>query len=359
MTPDPEPLGPNGPPRTIGRRLRAARDAAARRIDARWVALHTAWLASREAAAERDAQRRADRAARAADEAVIAAQRAEERRLTGPARAGQAAAAASQGTAAASTALEPDPPSDGERRPSAPGAGATVPAVDSIGRRLRTRLLPALLTALGVALLAGGLLSYTSAVEPAPTARALASYEPLPTVDTAMELPTGSGLIAAASFPPDRVATRVVIRRMGIDLPVMLQTANYGIYPLCDVAMYLRTLGQPGEGRATYIYAHARPGMFLPLLNASKVNNGQRMIGMTVEVYTSDSWKFIYTVTEVRRHTRNLNDAVAATTERLWLQTSEGPEGTVPKLQVVADFLSAEKADPVAAHPAAHPRICG
>ena len=30
----------------------------------------------------------------------------------------------------------------------------------------------------------------------------------------------------------------------------------------------------------------------------------------------------------------------------------------MPKLQVVADFLSAEKADPKPAHPEPHPRIC-
>ena len=139
----------------------------------------------------------------------------------------------------------------------------------------------------------------------------------------------------------------------------MLQTDNYGEYPLCDVALYLpQLMGQPGEGRATYIYAHARAGMFLPLLTASETNNGAKMLGMTVEVYTSDDWHFVYTISEVRRHTLNLDDAIDTKTERLWLQTSEGPHGTVPKLQVVADFLSAEKVDAASAHPAAHPRIC-
>jgi Sortase family. len=230
--------------------------------------------------------------------------------------------------------------------------------MDTIGRRLRLRLLPALLTALGVALLATGLMSYTTAVEAPPVAHALASYEPLPTLAAGLNLPGGSGTVDP-SFPPDRVATRLVIRRLGIDLPVMLQTGNYGIFPLCDVALYQPLFGQPGQGRATYIYAHARTGMFLPLLTASKDNNGARMLGMTVEVYTSDNWRFLYSITEVRRHTRDLNDALATTTERLWLQTSEGPYGTVPKLQVVADFLSAEKTDPASAHPNAHPRICG
>lgn len=227
----------------------------------------------------------------------------------------------------------------------------------SIGRHVGGRLVPALLTATGVALLASGLMSYTTAVEVPPSPRPLASYEPLPTIGDGIVLPGGSALISP-SFPPGRVATRIVIRRLDIDLPVMLQTDNYGIYPLCDVALYQPLLGQPGQGRATYIYAHARPGMFQPLLLASEQNDGRRMVGMTVEVYTSDDWLFLYTISEVRRHTRDLNDAVNTTTERLWMQTSEGPNGTVPKLQVVADFLSAEKTTPKQAHPEAHPRIC-
>lgn len=231
--------------------------------------------------------------------------------------------------------------------------------MDPIGRRIRHRLLPALLTATGVALLAGGINSYTTAVEAPPTERPFASYEPLPTLNGTIYLPEGGNNGATPTFPPDRVATRIVIRRLHIDLPIMLQTDNYGIYPLCDVAMYQPTMGQPGQGRATYIYAHAQPGMFLPLLDQSQINDGRRMLGMTVEVYTSDDWLFLYTITEVRRHTRDLNDAFNTRTERLWLQTSEGAGGYLPKLQVVADFLSAERTDPRSAHPDAAPRICG
>lgn len=231
--------------------------------------------------------------------------------------------------------------------------------MDTVWTRLRLRLLPALLTAIGVALLTSGLLSYTSAVEQPPTARTLPTYEPLPTVDTGITLPgASSGPQASPTFPPDRVATRIVVRRLDIDLPVMLQPDNVGLFPLCDVALYLPELGQPGEGRATYIYAHARTGMFLPLLTASQHNNGARMLGMTVEVYTSDSWLFLYTITEVRRHQHSLNDAVDTTFERLFLQTSEGINNSFPKLQVVADYLSSEPTDPAAAHPKAHPRVC-
>lgn len=225
-----------------------------------------------------------------------------------------------------------------------------------VARRFRTRLFPALLTALGVGLLATGLLSYTSAVEPAVAVRPLASYNPLPTINPAT-LPGGAPL--QSGFPADRVATRVVIPRLGIDLPVILQDASeVGNYPLCDVAMYLPFLGQPGQGRATYIHAHAREGMFLPLLIASQNNDGKRLLGSLVQVYTSDNYLFIYSISEVRRHTLDLNEAFAATTETLFLQTSEGPAGTVPKLQVLATFVSSDKVDPKEAHPPAHPRLC-
>ncbi|MCI0344461.1 MAG: sortase, partial [Chloroflexi bacterium] len=173
--------------------------------------------------------------------------------------------------------------------------------------------------------------------------------------------PTPSGDASPTPAPADRTATRVVVGALGIDLPVIKQPDPS--YPACDVAMYINELGQPGEGRATYLYAHAQKGMFLPILNASKVNNGAAMLGMIVEVYTSDDRLFLYEVTEVRRHQVVLTDAVNATTEQMWLQTSEGarqPPGVVgPKTQVVAMPLSEGPADHEDAHPVPRPRDCG
>lgn len=231
--------------------------------------------------------------------------------------------------------------------------------MDTIGGRIRLRLIPALLTAIGVALLATGLMSYTTAVQPPPSSRPLATFEPLPTLGGPIVLPNASAEpTVEPTFPPDRVATRIVIRRLDIDLPIVLQSDYNPDYPVCDVAMYFPAMYQPGQNRATYIYAHARTGMFLPLLLQSQRNNGQRMLGMTVEVYTSDSWRYVYTITEVRRHTTTLTDALNATVEQLWMQTSEGPEGTIPKLQVVADFLSAAPTDYKSAHPKPKVVIC-
>jgi hypothetical protein len=48
-----------------------------------------------------------------------------------------------------------------------------------------------------------------------------------------------------------------------------------------------------------------------------------------------------------------------ATTEQLWLQTSEGPKGTVGKTQLLAELLTVGPADHAAAHPTPHPVNCG
>jgi len=156
-----------------------------------------------------------------------------------------------------------------------------------------------------------------------------------------------------------RVATRVVIPALNIDLPVVKPTGGSTTYPLCNVAMYIQTLAQPGYPGATYLYAHARVGMFLPLLDQSKINNGKAMLGMLVQVYTSDDHYYLYQITEVRRHQLTLADAVAAKDQELWLQTSEGPHGTPGKLQVVAMPLSNGPADPADANPTPHPVVCG
>lgn len=232
--------------------------------------------------------------------------------------------------------------------------------MDTFADRLRTRLLPALLLATGVALIGSGLLSYTSAVEPQPVAQALQSYVPPPTPEPGLDLPDGGGGGGGnePSFPPDRVATRVVISKLRIDLPVIAQPPGSGDFPLCDVALYFTDLGQPGSGRATYIYAHAREGMFYSMLVSSQDHNGAKMIGDIVQVYTSDNYLFLYEIFQVRRHATDLVDAYNDTDGNLWLQTSEGPNASYPKLQVVAKFLSADKTDPNAAHPAAHPRQC-
>ncbi len=171
--------------------------------------------------------------------------------------------------------------------------------------RIRTRFVPAILTALGVAFLAAGLLSYTQPVTaepvaaptPSPTAPADVVATPSPRITLP---PLGSAPPPSPTLvPADRMVTRVRIAALDIDLPVITSAA----VP-CDVALeYIDPhLGAPGEGRATYLYAHAQAGMFLPLLTQSQVSNGSKMKGMVVEVFTNDDQRFLYVITKVLRH---------------------------------------------------------
>jgi hypothetical protein len=258
-----------------------------------------------------------------------------------------------------------------------------ISALSAIG----SRLVPALLTAAGVVMITGGLLSYaeptTAGVGPVETevVETLASPEVIVSASPSAPAASPSGTAspgatptgtAPASIVPDptkmpgrAVATRVVIPALKIDLPVV--KGNDG-YPLCNVAMYLHSasseakdaFGQPGEGRATYLYGHARDGMFGPIYElAIQKNNAKKMLGMVVQVYTSDLKLHLYEIREYRLHATTLDGPLSATAEELWLQTSEGPKGTIGKTQLRAFPISVSDADPVDALPKAKPVKCG
>lgn len=233
----------------------------------------------------------------------------------------------------------------------------------SLRGRFRSRLVPAILTAAGIGLVTAGLLSYSTPVDAGPVAGSSAtppsaapsSAAPSFALLTLPPLPSSSN--GPSTSPTTRVATRVVMPALGIDLPVVPPPAGF---PYCDVAMYLDIFSQPGQPGATYLFAHARTGMFLPLLLRSEVNDGASMIGMLVELYTSDDQLFLYRVLQVRRHVpADVSLSGLPTRDgQLWLQTSEGPDASSTKLQIVADLLSSGPADPVQAHPTPHPLVC-
>ncbi|HEX7949055.1 MAG TPA: hypothetical protein VF494_01805 [Candidatus Limnocylindrales bacterium] len=169
----------------------------------------------------------------------------------------------------------------------------------------------------------------------------------------AVKVATGSlGRCGALTYP---VATRIAMPALKIDLPVVRGPSGY---PYCNVAMYYPTLSQPREGGVTFLYAHARVGMFLPLLQRSKINNGASMLGATIQVWTSDDVLSTYKVVMVRRHVTTLNPAFTVTTEQLWVETSEGPRGTREKLIVKAKRVGSEPSSPSAAHPKPRIVIC-
>jgi hypothetical protein len=145
------------------------------------------------------------------------------------------------------------------------------------------------------------------------------------------------------------VATRIRIAKFGIDLPIVGQPP--GLFPYCNVAMYAAPFSQPGEAGPTFIYAHARVGMFLPLLSASQVRNGASMVGMSVLIWTSDSKLYTYQIDRVLRH--QYSTPPYSSLERLWVQTSEGPRGTYNKLILVGHRVSMEAASYGDSHPVA------
>jgi hypothetical protein len=156
----------------------------------------------------------------------------------------------------------------------------------------------------------------------------------------------------------NRAPTRVRIRELGIDLPVVAPPGVPNHFPYCNVAEYLPTLSRPGRPGATFIYAHARAGMFLPLLEHSRTNDGRSLLGMEVDVFTNDHRRFTYEVADVNRHVTSLESAYRTTAEQLILQTSEGPRYTVEKTLLIAAPRDQREVSAAEAEPAANPVRC-
>lgn len=217
-----------------------------------------------------------------------------------------------------------------------------------------------------------------SGTTPAPPSDGAPALSPSPSgtaavVPSARQTPTPSQATPTQTpgptFRPEptselgKAATRIVIGSLKVDLPVV-ELPEPPTDPYCDVAMWWLAYGfvPPALPGATYVLAQPRPGMFLPLLDASKVNGGSAMIGTNVDVYTAANWRFTYAISAVHRHVDAGRDALdgplSATTPELWLQTGEGPRGTGTVLQVVAKLVSATPATQADAQPLAQPVAC-
>ena len=197
----------------------------------------------------------------------------------------------------------------------------------------------------------------------APPTSGLSSAGPSESAGPSASLPSGdvpSPSTTPTPYPGPLVATRVVVPDLGIDLAIT-KSPPAGAYPYCNVAMYFgKPFGQPGQSRATYLFAHARVGMFYPIYELTMVKRTPNaMVGMLVDVYTSDSRLHVYQISKVLPHQLTLNRAAAVTHDELWLQTSEGPHGTPGKTQVVAEPVSVASTDYAASHPEAHIVRCG
>lgn len=231
-----------------------------------------------------------------------------------------------------------------------------------------------------VALLAGAILAGcaatpsppptpTSLTTPAPTLAPTPSPEPTP-VGPRLGPPLPSAVPSPSTSPspapgeatgPAGRPTRVAVPALGIDLPVVSPPRN-STWPLCDVAEYFLppTFQHPGAGGVTYLYAHAQEGMFLPILLASRRNNGKAIIGKAVTVWTARNHRYTYRITQVRRAQKSLAWAFDLPPNSVVLQTSENQFRTGTKVMVVARQVGAPALVSAGeARPAAHPRVCG
>jgi len=180
---------------------------------------------------------------------------------------------------------------------------------------------------IGLILLIGLRPAAPAAVLPSAVAAATASPTPSQTGGVIASAP------AATRTPAIPDGYRIKIPRLAIDLPIVegdLERDAVRQETPENVALHLPGTAIPGDGSNTYIYAHARRGMFLSLWSARE--------GDEVVVLTSSGSELRYVVSEVHPRVDPTDISWVARTagERLTLQTSTGPNPGDPRFVVVA-----------------------
>lgn len=148
--------------------------------------------------------------------------------------------------------------------------------------------------------------------------------------------PPSPGVVVTASPNAPRPIPdghRVRIPRLRIDLPIaegIIQRDVEQQQTPEGYAFHLPGSALPGERGNTYLYSHARSGMFLALWEARA--------GDEVLIVTPDGRTLRYVVSEVRPRVAPTDVSVAQPTpeERLTLQTSTGPDPGDPRFVVIA-----------------------
>jgi len=178
-----------------------------------------------------------------------------------------------------------------------------------------------------------------AADDPAPRPIAQPNASVAPATPEAEEVPAPSMAVATAPAPPARPAApiaslyRITIPRLGISLYIQEGDIKRDIDDQRtpeSYAFHLPGTAMPGEGGNTFLYAHARSGMFLSLWNARP--------GDDVFIAAPGGQLFAYVVREVlaRVAPTDVSSTRPTSTERLTLQTSTGPNASDPRFVVVA-----------------------
>jgi LPXTG-site transpeptidase (sortase) family protein len=184
-----------------------------------------------------------------------------------------------------------------------------------------------LLFAVGVALIAGGGLPRAGSVAPValPSASPMASVSPVSSPVSTPQTPATIGPI------PD--GYRVQLPRLGIDLPIAEGDVERDVVVQQtpeNFAFHFPGTAIPGTIGNSYIYAHARRGMFLSLWNAR--------VGDQVTITTPGGGELKFVVTEVHPRVPPADTSwiQPSDDERLTLQTSTGPNREDPRFVVIA-----------------------
>jgi len=169
--------------------------------------------------------------------------------------------------------------------------------------------------------------------EPTPLPTAVLTLSPTPTAALGSPSPAPSPTPTRDPRAPIPDGYRVQIPRLGIDLPVsegdLVRDVDQQRTPE-NFAFHYPGTSIPGRGSNTYLYAHARIGMFLALWDARP--------GDQVLVSTPDLRVLRYVITEVHPRVPPDDISVVQPTpgERLTLQTSTGPTPADPRFVVIA-----------------------
>ena len=154
---------------------------------------------------------------------------------------------------------------------------------------------------------------------------------------TSTPAPVQSALASAAPTatrtPAIPEGYRIKIPRLAIDLPIAegdLERDAVRQETPDNFAFHFPGTALPGEPGNTYVYAHARRGMFLTLWNAQQ--------GDEVWIVTPEARELRYIVSEVHWRVAPTDVSWVAPTsgERLTLQTSTGPDPGDPRFVVIA-----------------------
>ena len=183
-----------------------------------------------------------------------------------------------------------------------------------------------LLLAVGIGLVASGGLPRTGSVAPV----ALPSATPVPTASVASRTDSPKPVPTVGPIPD---GYRIRLPRLGIDLPIAEGDVERDVIVQQtpeNFAFHLPGTAIPGTFGNSYIYAHARRGMFLSLWNAR--------VGDQVSIARPDGveLKFVVTAVYPRIPPEDTSRIQPAGDERLTLQTSTGPNRDDPRFVVIA-----------------------